>query len=112
MLYRSLITVISLVTLLTILTGCNGSTTSAKKAAPAALSETEKTSLTKQISLTFIDRYPNDQGLVRIYGQLTNGTKRQLISATVVAASQPVKGRAVTYGTVTVENVGPGFSGA
>ncbi len=107
MIYRRFHVALSFVILLTIVTGCSAKSPSSESK-PAPLSKAEKDALTKKLGLTFIDRYPNDQGLVRVYGQLTNGTKRKLIRAVVTASSAPIKGRAVTYGTVTVEGVEPG----
>lgn len=105
--YRGLLAAVGLVITLTIATGCSGSTAPVSDK-PVSLSKSDKDRLIQKIKLTFIDRYPNDQGLVRVYGQLTNGTKRKLVTASIQASSKPIKARAVTYGTVTVKGVDPG----
>ncbi len=94
---------ITLLALALVLIGCS----STGDNAPANLSGAEKEKLTKQLKAVFIDRYPDEQGIVKIYGELTNNTNRQLISATIAASDVVTKDKNTTYGTVVVSDVKP-----
>lgn len=110
--YRSLVLsviVVSLVSLI-ILSGCSSSRISGGvgTAKPANLTKEQKSQLIKQVPARFISRYPNEQGLVRFFGEIKNGTDRKLISATVVASDVRTKGKNIVFGKATVNDVKPG----
>ncbi|MBE0448102.1 MAG: hypothetical protein IBX64_08400 [Actinobacteria bacterium] len=106
MLGRKSVIAITLLILFAILTGCS----STGENTPSKLSKSEKEKLIKQLNTVFYDRYPNDQGLVKIYGEISNGTNRHLISAVVVASDIVTKEKSTVFGRVTVEDVKPGGS--
>jgi ABC-type Zn uptake system ZnuABC Zn-binding protein ZnuA len=104
MLGRTSVLVIAVMAMLAILAGCS----SVSDTTPANLSQVEKDKLMKGLRAVFVDRYPNDQGLVKIYGELSNTTNRHIISVTVTASDVETKEKNVTYGKLLIENVGPG----
>jgi len=103
---RRPIALIVLLVLVAILAGCSSSSDNT----PAKLSKGEKEKLIKKLNADYIDRYPNEQGIVKIYGELANGTNRHLISATVAASDIHTKGKNVIYGKLVVEDIKPGES--
>jgi len=106
MLNRVSAALIALLVLVTVVAGCS----SGSGNTPANLSKAEKEKLIKQLNTTFIDRYPDNNGLVKVYGDIENGASRHLLSATVIATDVVTKGKNTVYGKVVVENVKPGES--
>lgn len=102
-----------LVALVVVLAGCSSvSSFIPSQDKPAQLSKAEKDKLMQQLKTTFINRYPEDRGLVRVYGEVFNGTDREVFSVTVVASDVVTKGKNTTYGKVEVTGIKPGESKA
>lgn len=101
--------VVSLMSLI-ILSGCSSSGISGGigTARPAKLTKEQKAQLTNKLSVKFITRYPNEHGLVRFFGEITNGTDRNLISATIVASDVRTKGKNIVFGKASINDVKPG----
>lgn len=95
---------------LIILSGCSSFGVSGGIGAtkPANLTKEQKSQLISKLSVKFINRYPNEQGLVRFFGELSNGTDRHLISATIVATDVKTKGKNVVFGKTTISDIKPG----
>ncbi|MDI6716171.1 MAG: hypothetical protein QME63_04420 [Actinomycetota bacterium] len=93
-----------------ILSSCSspGSSVGASAEKPSVLTKEQKSQLISKLKVDFITRYPNDEGLVRIFGSLTNGTDRNLISATIVASDVRTKGKNIVFGKCTINDVKPG----